>query len=308
MKVEISPLLHILNPDNTGTYNRLLAHAIGLNEAVIYASLVAKFIYYNSNDLLDSEGYFYSTAEDLQESTSLTRRQQDKVIKTLAQHGLIDSKVKGLPAKRHFKVFYDGAALQTLIQTGLTKSENLKSKMGKQVLTKSENLVSTKSENLNRQNVEENISNINIRQETEDNKKINKDTSYQNKKEVPTSGKVDTPKKKTNSTTDSISQNAKKDDTFMAFAGNDMELLETLRDFENMRKLSKKPMTERAKKILVSKLEKEFKRSEWIATLEQSIERNYSSVYPVKHNDNWVPKKNDANPDYSYGVEGVDHL
>lgn len=299
MQVEISPLLHILNPDNTGTYNRLLAHAIGLNEAVIYASLVAKFAYYNANDLLDNDGYFYSTADDLQESTSLTRRQQDKVIKSLAEKGLIDAKLKGLPAKRHFKVFYDGIALQALIQTGLTKSENLKSKNGKQGLTKSETNVSTKSESNNPQNVKQNISNINL-----------SDTSKDNKKEKePTLPEVDPSKGNTNSVNGIIPQKQKKDDVFSVFAQNDIELLETLRDFENMRKLCKKPMTDRAKKILVNKLEKEFKgRDEQIATLEQSIERNYSSIYPVKHVESWGVKKNSANPDYSYGTEGVDHL
>lgn len=299
MQVEISPLLHILNPDNTGTYNRLLAHAIGLNEAVIYASLVAKFAYYNANDLLDNDGYFYSTADDLQESTSLTRRQQDKVIKSLAEKGLIDAKLKGLPAKRHFKVFYDGIALQALIQTGLTKCENLKSKNGKQGLTKSETNVSTKSETNNPQNVKQNISNINL-----------SDTSKDNKKEKePTLPEVDPSKGNTNSVNGIIPQKQKKDDVFSQFAKDDTELLETLRDFENMRKLCKKPMTDRAKKILVNKLEKEFNgRDERIATLEQSIERNYSSIYPVKHVDSWGVKKNSANPDYSYGTEGVDHL
>ena len=76
MQAEITPLLQALNPENIGTYNRLLARAIGLSEAVAYASLVAKFIYYSNNDLLDDEGFFYSTVEDLEESTSLSKKQQ----------------------------------------------------------------------------------------------------------------------------------------------------------------------------------------------------------------------------------------
>lgn len=137
----------------------------------------------------------------------------------------------------------------------------------------------------------------------------NKSLNNINKKEVPTLPEVNTSNGNTNSVNDIIPQKQTKDDVFSLFAQNDTELLETLRDFENMRKLSKKPMTDRAKKILVNKLEKEFNgRDEQIATLEQSIERNYSSIYPVKHVESWGVKKNSANPDYSYGTEGVDHL
>lgn len=129
------------------------------------------------------------------------------------------------------------------------------------------------------------------------------------KEKEPTLPEVDPSKGNTNSVNGIIPQKQKKDDVFSQFAKDDTELLETLRDFENMRKLCKKPMTDRAKKILVNKLEKEFKgRDEQIATLEQSIERNYSSIYPVKHVESWGVKKNSANPDYSYGTEGVDHL
>lgn len=140
------------------------------------------------------------------------------------------------------------------------------------------------------------------------NNKENNNSLFENEqKKEPTSSKVSGKQK---SVTNSVPQKAKKVDAFAVFAGEDNVLLETLRDFENMRKLIKKPMTDRAKTILVNKLEKEFNgRDEWIETLEQSIERNYSSVYPVKHNEPYKPKKaNTANPDYSWGTEGVDFL
>ena len=196
MRVEISSLLHILNPDNTGTFNRLLVHAIGLNEAVIYSSLVAKFAYYNSNDLLDDEGYFYSTADDLLESTGLTRYQQDKIIKLLSEKGLIDYKLKGLPAKRHFKVFYDGKALEPLLQTGLKKLENLKTKKSNQDLKKLENLDLKKLESKDKRNLKQNISNINISDKTKDIKENNnslfgEEPLKNEQKKLPTSDKVD---------------------------------------------------------------------------------------------------------------------
>ena len=177
----MTELLHLLNPENTGIFNRTLAHAIGLNEAIMYSSLVAKLVYYQNKNLLDDDGYFYATADDIQESTCLTRRQQDSIIDNLVKTGLIEVKVKGMPARRHFKVFCNPGLLKQLLQNGIEKIEEIKEKSGfsfnktsKQVLTKSENKIeqnvetsfnkmskhdSTKSENMFQQNVEENIRN-----------------------------------------------------------------------------------------------------------------------------------------------------
>ena len=50
-------IFQMLNPSNTLTVNRLLAHAIGLSEAVIYAALISKCSYYERNGMLDDGGF-----------------------------------------------------------------------------------------------------------------------------------------------------------------------------------------------------------------------------------------------------------
>lgn len=74
----------------------------------------------------------------------------------------------------------------------------------------------------------------------------------------------------------------KKADAFSLFAGDDSELLAALRDFEKMRKSIKKPMTDRAKKMLVNKLARGFTQDLWILVLEQSINRCWIDIYPLK--------------------------
>ena len=71
-------IFKLLNPDNTVTINRPLAHALGTTEAIIYSALIAKQAYYQQRGKLDEQGFFYSTINDLQESTGLTRYQQDR--------------------------------------------------------------------------------------------------------------------------------------------------------------------------------------------------------------------------------------
>ena len=71
-------------------------------------------------------------------------------------------------------------------------------------------------------------------------------------------------------------------DAFAAFAAEDVELMDVLREFEKMRKSIKKPLTDGAKERLVSKLKSEFPQEQWKAVLEQSIDKCWQDVYPLK--------------------------
>lgn len=72
-------------------------------------------------------------------------------------------------------------------------------------------------------------------------------------------------------------------DVFVSFAGDNQELLNALKDFERMRKDIKKPMSDRAKTMLISSLEKVAKDAETaIAVLNQSILHCWQTVYPLK--------------------------
>lgn len=74
----------------------------------------------------------------------------------------------------------------------------------------------------------------------------------------------------------------KKIGVFEEFANGDQELLEVLNDFEKMRNQMKKPMSDRAKKMLVNKLEREFSKEQWVKVLEQSIFHGWDSVWPLR--------------------------
>lgn len=69
-------------------------------------------------------------------------------------------------------------------------------------------------------------------------------------------------------------------DVFDEFAENDEVLLEALRNFEQMRKTIKSPLTERAKTLLISRLKK-YPYRQWVDMLNQSILNNWKNVYPL---------------------------
>lgn len=82
--------------------------------------------------------------------------------------------------------------------------------------------------------------------------------------------------------TEEIRQNTRKrENIFSDFAGEDAELLEALRSFEEMRKKIKKPLSDRAKEITLSKLQT-FQRNQWIPILEQSVFNSWQGLFPLK--------------------------
>ena len=100
----MNAIYQLLNPDNTISLNRPLAHAVGFMETVVYSALIAKWQYYSDRGKLDPDGWFYSTIADLEESTSLSDKQQKRCITVLEKRGLIKCSPRGMPAKRSFYI------------------------------------------------------------------------------------------------------------------------------------------------------------------------------------------------------------
>ncbi len=93
-------------------------------------------------------------------------------------------------------------------------------------------------------------------------------------------------------------------DAFSEFASGNDDLLKTLRDFEKMRKEIDKPMSDRAKSMLLTKLQT-FPRSEWIPILEQSIFHDWQGIFPLKDNAPTPPR---GQPQASRGASALDAL
>lgn len=266
MKVEVSPLLQSLDPQNTGIYNRFLAHALGLNEAVLYASLVAKFVYYNNRDMLDEDGSFYSTMEDLEESTSLTRNQQPKAIKKLEEYGLIATCLKGMPARRYFRVLVDDSALEAVLRAGANKcasmqkhdcgkAENKFTEKPKTSFRESSKQVCGKPVNMFSENQLQNISNKTL---------ANNHTGI-NKKSADAR-----PASK-------ASPSVRPFDEVTS-----PELRDALQAFKEMRRAKRAPLTLKAEELCLRKLDQLASTdAEKIAILEQSIANSWSGVFPI---------------------------
>ena len=110
-------IFEIINPTNTLGVCRPLAHILGACETIVYNALLSKYRYYQKNDMLD-DGWFYSTIPDLFESTSFSAFRQKRCITTLESFGLIETKNRGLPARRSFRIINDLELIAKLVAKG----------------------------------------------------------------------------------------------------------------------------------------------------------------------------------------------
>lgn len=97
--------------NNYGLYNKTLARKLGLHESIFLGEIISEYDYWKKRNSLTEDGYFYSTVDNVQESTTLSDYQQRSIIKHLTDLHIIEVRISGMPAKRFFKIdlerFYD---------------------------------------------------------------------------------------------------------------------------------------------------------------------------------------------------------
>ena len=167
-------LLELLRADGSITVNKNLIQAIGLNEAVLYCELLSRHFYFESRAMLDNEDCFYNTQYDLQAATGLGEKAQRTAISNLKKFKLIDMKLKGIPAKRHFKINNDEDTIKILLLMGKMKLEALANKEdtsigGNLKLPRTQLAVAEGSGNNTYNNTNAIIQKVNVVASTEDN-------------------------------------------------------------------------------------------------------------------------------------------
>ena len=97
-------ILNLLASDNFITVNRSIASVVGLEAAVILGELVSEYLYWKDRDGL-TDGYFFSTVENLEQKTFLSAHSQRQALEKLKEYGMVDVVKQGMPAKRYIKIF-----------------------------------------------------------------------------------------------------------------------------------------------------------------------------------------------------------
>lgn len=137
----MNELLNFLRSDGSIIINKNLAHNIGLNETVLYSELISKYYYFHDRKMLIDQEWFFCTIQDMQNSTTIGKDKQNRLLKKLQQLGLIELKIKGVPPKRYFKVVMDENILKKYL------------KYNASIFAKCENQYSQNAKNINNTNI-----------------------------------------------------------------------------------------------------------------------------------------------------------
>ena len=159
---------HLLSSTAFLVVNKKLASEIGLHETVLLADLISKEQYFKEKEYSNYEmgGWFFNTAKNIQEDTSLTAHQQRKAIKKLKSLGIIETKLVGIPAKLHFKIIEN--KLLSYFTTSYSKTEE-------QVVKKTQTINKNKEIIINNNNIPIHIRAIEFGNEVHKNIEYSKD-------------------------------------------------------------------------------------------------------------------------------------
>ncbi len=158
---EIGDLIDLLREGGSIIVNKRLAKIIGLHEAIIYSELISRYVYFKNKNRLTEDGYFFNTIKDLKEGTTLSDRQQRKAIDNIKEIGLIFYRVKGMPARRYFKINPENTLLLKLLDESQENQQFCEN--GKTGYAKKEELVMQKGNGNNTNINNTNSNNTNLR-------------------------------------------------------------------------------------------------------------------------------------------------
>jgi hypothetical protein len=97
-------ILELLSSNSYLTVNKALARKVGLEAAALFADLAGSQLYWNNQKELEYSEWFFRTREQIEEQTTLSSKTQLRCIKILVDAGLLQTKLKGLPAVTHYLI------------------------------------------------------------------------------------------------------------------------------------------------------------------------------------------------------------
>lgn len=84
--------------------NKAIIKTAGINEAIIYSELRAMSDELRRHGKLINDEWFCYLASDFEKNTTIKPKTLRRTLEKLKELNLIEIEIKGLPAKRHFKL------------------------------------------------------------------------------------------------------------------------------------------------------------------------------------------------------------
>lgn len=293
-------ILRLIANDNFIVVNKSLIHLFGLEETLILGELVSEYEYWRNQGKLE-DGWFYSTVENIEKNTSLSKHKQKKALENLQQVGVICYQRKGMPAKRYIKINEDvleGFLLGKKVKNLTSSSQKVANKKSKFLTSRSEKIRhqevkefdrnNNKEKNNNNNKKERNKERKNFSQQVESNKKENLDSTQVSDSAINVEKISDSKKSKTfNQLIEEYTTNE--------------ELRKELKEHLKVRKLKKAALTDRAVELSLAELNKIAAADyEKIQVVRNSIMNGWTGFFPLKkdEHDRLLSSLSRHNPSY----------
>nr|DAQ12029.1 MAG TPA: Replication initiator A family protein [Caudoviricetes sp.] len=265
-------ILSLLASDNYIVINRDLLKKYGINVALMLCELASEYNYFDQSGKLE-DGMFYSTIDNINERTGLSKYQQSEALKVLDKIGIVKSVVKGIPAKRFFKIDVEELAKQ-IVNISPSSCKEIGKLDGEKVETKNNNrkLINNSNNLKDKESKKEDTNNTQIEH-------VEKTTCRKKKKTISY------------------------DEQIAEYTQNE-ELQNALKAFVQMRAFIKKPLTEYGLKLLLNKLSKIGRTdAEKIAIVNRSVEHNWQGFFEIKEETSY---QKSAQPEKKYDQNGYE--
>lgn len=93
-------LVNLLASKNFTIYNKVIAKKFGCPLTAVILSQLCSM----NDNLSDSKGWFFCTADTMENETAINSYKQGKCYSKLEEAGVIETKLMGLPAKKYFRI------------------------------------------------------------------------------------------------------------------------------------------------------------------------------------------------------------
>lgn len=251
-------ILSLISSNNFIVLNKTLISLLGIEEALMLGELASEYDYW-VNQGKTKDGWFFSTVENVERNTNLSKHRQKKALENLQKQGLVTVERKGMPAKRYIRINED--AISQILS-------NKKSK-----------ILTSRSEKFELQEVKEFDRNKN---------KDNKNKVNNNKKESKKERKTE----KLSSTSSKPKEPKISFDTLIDNFTENVQLREELKEHLKVRKQKKGALTNRALQLSLSKLDKIAADDyEKIKIVQNAIMNGWTGFFPLKPDEKKAMKK-----------------
>lgn len=98
---------NILSINSFWVINKKLTIELGFEASLMLSDLISKHAYFTEREMIDEEGGFYNSRENIEQDTGLTSYQQRNTCNILIRRGLLKILRKDNPARNYYYINYE---------------------------------------------------------------------------------------------------------------------------------------------------------------------------------------------------------